>query len=264
MGYRGEETYKDIGRKIRVFRNLKGLSQLSLEVAIGASNGVISRIESGGTNPSKETLIKIIKTLKLNNFEADYLIGDTAYPATQDEIDLVREQIKDYFSKPFTFAYIVDDRERMIAMSDAFIRLAKWDKKDMDKILMQYMPIIATDDSIPIKRYLTNEDYELTLQNVFSHCYTETHFMIGDECYEDMIKKINNNDLAKKYWDLYTSKEIPAHSPWESRTITFRAYGVNFKMTYSLESYWFNQKFRIVEYIPTNTALKLLKKITSI
>lgn len=58
------------GEKIRNFRKRAEMSQLDLEVAIDASNGSISRIESGEVNPTKETLLKLIDELDLNLYDA--------------------------------------------------------------------------------------------------------------------------------------------------------------------------------------------------
>ncbi len=46
------------------------MSQEDLELNIGAAFGSISKIESGKTNPTKETLNKIVEVLKLNVQEA--------------------------------------------------------------------------------------------------------------------------------------------------------------------------------------------------
>ncbi len=61
------------GSRIRAIRKHKGLSQLQLEVLIGASFGSISRIENGLTNPTKETIFAIINSLQLTLEEAMFL-----------------------------------------------------------------------------------------------------------------------------------------------------------------------------------------------
>lgn len=63
------------GEILRKFRIERGLSQLELEVAINASNGSISRIESNKTNATKETLLKIASFLDLDSFETLNLLG---------------------------------------------------------------------------------------------------------------------------------------------------------------------------------------------
>lgn len=59
------ENNLTLGEKIRKFRKRAGMSQLDLEVAIGAAAGSISRIENGEVNPTKETLSRIANSLSL-------------------------------------------------------------------------------------------------------------------------------------------------------------------------------------------------------
>lgn len=63
------------GQKIRQFRKREGITQLELELRIDASFGSISRMESGQTNPSKETLHLISEALELDPYETAYLFG---------------------------------------------------------------------------------------------------------------------------------------------------------------------------------------------
>ncbi len=64
-----------LGQKIKKFRKRAGLSQMELELEIGASPGSISRIENGQVNPTKETIITIAEILKLTNTEIAYLFS---------------------------------------------------------------------------------------------------------------------------------------------------------------------------------------------
>lgn len=58
-----------IGQRIKRYRTEKGFTQQKLEFEIGAAQGSMSRIESGETNPSKETLHKIATSLHLSSFQ---------------------------------------------------------------------------------------------------------------------------------------------------------------------------------------------------
>ena len=62
-------TALSLGEKLRKYRIRKGMTQLELELEIDASLGSISRIENGQVNPTKETLKKIEKVLKLSKRE---------------------------------------------------------------------------------------------------------------------------------------------------------------------------------------------------
>jgi transcriptional regulator with XRE-family HTH domain len=63
-----------LGEKIKFYRKRAGLSQLELETSIEASPGSLSRIESGQVNPTKETLSKISRVLKLKSSEVADLL----------------------------------------------------------------------------------------------------------------------------------------------------------------------------------------------
>ncbi len=64
-----------LGQKIKNFRKRAGKSQFDLELDIEASPGSISRIESGEVNPTKETLMKIVECLNLNELEQSSLFN---------------------------------------------------------------------------------------------------------------------------------------------------------------------------------------------
>ncbi|MCA9385766.1 helix-turn-helix domain-containing protein [Candidatus Dojkabacteria bacterium] len=64
-----------LGHYLRLFRNQKGISQLDLEMQIGLAAGSISRIESGKSNPTKETLAKIVGALELQPLQVATLFN---------------------------------------------------------------------------------------------------------------------------------------------------------------------------------------------
>ena len=66
---------KSSGKRIKFFRERAGLSQMDLELAIGASSGSLSRIERERGNPTKSTLINIVYATKLNTEEIASLFG---------------------------------------------------------------------------------------------------------------------------------------------------------------------------------------------
>lgn len=64
-----------VGQKIKIFRKREGLSQLALEIEIGAASGHLSRIETGQINPTKEVIVDIAYALKLKTSEIASLFG---------------------------------------------------------------------------------------------------------------------------------------------------------------------------------------------
>lgn len=115
--------YPTLGKKIRFFRLRANISQQEIENEIGLSSGTMSRIENGETNPTKETLFKIMKLFNLGKLENEYLVGRLQYPPTEKEISDAKEELSTYFKKPNVMAYLVDDRFRIIEASDSFSRL---------------------------------------------------------------------------------------------------------------------------------------------
>ncbi|MDR0306107.1 MAG: helix-turn-helix domain-containing protein [Chitinispirillales bacterium] len=53
----------EIGKRIKMFREQKGLSQKNFAAAIGAKNTTVSNWEKGYTRPDVDTLAKICETL---------------------------------------------------------------------------------------------------------------------------------------------------------------------------------------------------------
>jgi transcriptional regulator with XRE-family HTH domain len=64
-----------LGEKIRYYRKRMHMSQLILECSCNLCMGSVSRLESNQINPTKETLVKIVRVLKLNNEEILDLFG---------------------------------------------------------------------------------------------------------------------------------------------------------------------------------------------
>ena len=61
-----EETLKAIGRKIALFRKLKGLNQFDLASESGRMVNTISNIERGLADPRLSTLLAVMKVLGIS------------------------------------------------------------------------------------------------------------------------------------------------------------------------------------------------------
>lgn len=61
-----EKELKALGKRIREIRKSKGLTQLELAVRVNKDYTSIGRLESGRTNPTYITLLKIAEGLDVN------------------------------------------------------------------------------------------------------------------------------------------------------------------------------------------------------
>ncbi len=59
----------DIGKRLKQFREMKGLSQGDIERRSGLLRSYISRVEGGYTAPSLETLEKFAKALEVRTYQ---------------------------------------------------------------------------------------------------------------------------------------------------------------------------------------------------
>jgi len=74
-----EEFIKAIGDNIVLFRKRQGMKQIDLANTVGIEDSALRRIESGRTNPTAKTLLKIATALNV------------------EVVDLVRVQRKDEY-----------------------------------------------------------------------------------------------------------------------------------------------------------------------
>lgn len=77
-----------LGEKIEAFRKRAKMSQLDLEIEIGAGQGSLSRIENNQVNPTKETLLKLVDVLNLSPVESASLFSIDIEPEVRKVIDV--------------------------------------------------------------------------------------------------------------------------------------------------------------------------------
>jgi len=241
------------------------MSQFDLENEIGASAGVISRIESGKVNPTKETIREIAKTLKLNNRELDYLIGVTALPPSEEEIRLAIEQVKPYFQKASTFAYLIDERWRLLAYSKGIERLLSGLKDSpevLERSIGKSMVEVIFGKKNKLKgRFFSSNYYNNPFQKYqLSRYKQEVAFMVDDESFLSTLETINNDTNLSKTWR-QLEKELINTNSVEGKTTFIKILGIEVKLIYSREPLPSMPRFETIEIFPTNKLLKLLKRL---
>jgi len=249
------------GRKIRFFRERVGKSQLDLEFSIGASSGQISRIEKGVINPTKETILSIAKALKLSELELNYLIGDISKPVSMNEVIDARNEARSLMDKRFTLAYMVDERSRVWFASKAFLTFINMKPEEADEVYGISLITLLLDPKYDLLRLISEKERFEVLYNLFCRTYKEMSFMIGDSYFEEAVRQIHSNEVAKEAWEkVINDKPRDIHS-LETRKVFFNVGPIKVGMFYSVEPVLKNERFRVVEYIPTNKVLRLLKDL---
>jgi transcriptional regulator with XRE-family HTH domain len=235
---------------------------LDLESDIGASAGSISRIESGKINPTKETILKISRVLDLNSRQIDYLIGVTSEPATEKEIKDAIEEVGGYLEKRGVFAYLLDDRWRIVKVSDSFAKVfAKHLEKDIEGVLKEVTSAtlirVLLDKKMLITNFVREEGFEELVKFQLKRYKKECGFMFDDAFHQESMKYILNDPIASKIWkEIANEKDIV--SIGGSYQMYFRFGGKRIPFNYFREYLEFNPRFRVVEQIPKNPFLKFL------
>lgn len=248
-----------LGNRIKYFRKRSGMSQLELETLIGTSSGSLSRIENGEVNPTKETLDKIASALRLTLKQIVYLNGLQSELVSNHEIENAKVEVSTYFKKRGVLAYLIDDRWRMLAVSDYFIKLFDFNEFQVRKLIGQSLIRIIVDDSLGIAPYLKGKDYEDLLKYQFSRFNQEIGFMQEDSIYKEALYYINKNNVAKKVWS-HVNDNVITHT-LDTAFATIYINGVNIKLRIIRQFIHKNPRFEIIEYIPANPLIRMFSKL---
>jgi transcriptional regulator with XRE-family HTH domain len=255
-----------LGRRIRNFRKRANLSQLQLETEIGASSGTVSRIENGEVNPTKETVEKIGEVLRLSPKEISYLVGPIQLPATEEEVNKAIEEVKEYFSQKNVFAYLIDDRFRMIYISEGFRRL--FAKHVDDPVAVENQLIGDTmrylvDRNSPLFKFVDTDQYERIMLYQIARFHYEVGFMEDDFICQETIKWINANDLTKKIYEYVKTNKVNLNS-YESKVVKFKFGKIYLDLSYAREPLHVSSRFETIDYYPTNKLIRFISKFASV
>ena len=249
-----------LGRRIKFFRERAHLSQLELETSIDASAGMISRIEQGQVNPTKETVIKIGEVIDLNHMEVDYLIGVTFSPADEEEIKRAHNLVRAYLDRKDVIAYLADDRWRLLAVSKGFVRLLGTSQEIIDRIRGKSIIEVLLDDKLGITRFFDKDKYDELVNLQIRYFYDETSFMQDDEVIARTYHVIRSNKIASRVLDESPKQTSKTFYPKEFREVYFKVGPIKILTRYSREPIMRYSRFEIVEYSIVKKFPKLLMK----
>lgn len=195
------EEIKTLGQRIKTYRTSAGLSQLDLELEIDASPGSLSRIESGNTNPTKETLIKISQVLKLPPDKVTLLFGIGEEPPTENEVQNILTEIGSFMHNPERFGYLTDNWWTFWDASDTLKAVFEPEGVDFSLIRGKNLMELLLNPKLPIKRLLQQKSIENVLKNQV--CFFKQQ--IGERAKtawgKQVLAKFFVYDEFRRYWD---------------------------------------------------------------
>lgn len=237
-----------LGNKIRFFRKRAGLSQFNLELAIGASAGMISRIENGMVNPKRETLKKISKELSLNEYEKNYLYGAFAEPVTKYEAERILKDIQQHMNKDEVMGYIVDERSRVWFASDNFLKFMKLSTEKIERYYGETIHKFLLSKDLRISNFISSQRRFEIYKNLFYRTRREMEFMLGDPWYDQVLEYIDGDAIARKAWEQVLSEPPKALHTIDNRLVLFKMGPIEISKHFSVEPVLDNERFRVVEW----------------
>ncbi len=254
-----------IGRRLKNFRKSKNITQQEIELRCGLSSGGLSRIENGLVNPTKETILKIANILNLNEKQISYLIGPLRLPATQKEINFAIDEVREYFSNRKVFAYLIDDRFRLLYLSKGFLRFLNLFGINLIEVEKSFighsLSKITFDKRVNAFKFLDKSKREEILTYQLARFVNEVGFMKDDKFYLEGVKYIRSNPIASRIFDdILNGKIKPNVNSINSKIIVYNWFGMKFRLKYFREKLATRFRFETLEYFPTNRLLKFILK----
>ncbi len=238
-----------IGKRLKYFREKKGLSQSQLETEADLSFGSISRTENGLTNPTKETLLKIADLLKLNNEEIIYLIHPDKLFVTKEDIEKAIRLTKDLVDNSNTPIYVLDNLRRVVYTGDAALQLFGLPKEAKDKIVGLHILEMIFNPAFPAKAMLEDKFHKLALSRVNAF-QRDLAFLIDNGELDETIEYLSQFPNFKEIWEESKKVKIDPYSKDERTfTLKYRNNDVSFYFTNTpIEE---DRRFELIEYFPS-------------
>ena len=231
-----------LGQKVQNFRKRAGISQLELETLIDAAPGSISRIENGKVNPNKETLLQIIKVLKLKDREAIDLMEVLPLHPTEEEIAAARAEAKPLLDNPDVLGYLIDENGTVHDVSAGFRKVLNISPEGFTRILGKPLLEVVIDPSYGLAQYLDFERTKRTLAIEMVRIWNEA----PDLKFES--EAVLNSQLFKEVMEITkTITEADVFSV-QNKKAYFNLNGQKIRMDYSREKLKHNGRFEIIEY----------------
>lgn len=237
-----------IGQRLRRFREAKGFTQQQLELAIDASFGHISRIESGKINPTKETLLKITEVLKLDDETIRFLICVELEPVNKQQIQEAIQDTKEYLDLSKYPSFLTDD----------YFFVHFWNKKMLElfQVNLKFaetfrgMNILAIMLHPKFREFMSKQRWESLLINDLVFFMKSVHYFLYPEnqVFKDLISSLSKYPEFLTFWNKAEEMCRKAIIPGENLIFIGKE---NREVSYYMSTInvIHHPRFRIIEYI---------------
>jgi transcriptional regulator with XRE-family HTH domain len=236
-----------LGSKIQFFRKRASLSQMQLEIKLGASTGSISRIESGVVNPTKETIEKIINALKLNQTEANYLLGFGHEEPNELQIQKAIEEVHPIFENPTNFSYLIDNRDRIIYVSKGFRLICRLDKLNTENLIGVTPIEMLFNPEYGIKSKIPENRFGVMAVPTVKRWLEMREYATEEPWFKELLENLRQFESFEEILEKAKSSDINVYSE-EARFIEIKFLGRVVKFNYSFTPLLSDSRFFILEY----------------
>lgn len=244
---------RTLGQKVKLFRNLKGISQFALELEIGLATGSLSRIENNAINPTKETLFKIASSLSLNPFEIMYLLDIHSKEPSMEEIKHILSLVKPSLDKTWIFAYLLDNDSRIIEFSNGFYYLSKLANLNITAWKGVHIVDLYFNPKYGLRGIINKDKFEITAKHVIATLIYEKHYQVDQD---DLNTFMELPDFRGFYREV--AENPLSLNDQANRVLSMRILNKNIELYYTRTYIHADPRFTLIDYKVngTDSALK--------
>ncbi len=242
-------TRESLGERIKNYRLKKGMSQFEVEIEVELAQGVLSRIENGKINPTKETLVKLIDILQLPHDDAALLFGIGDEPPTKEEADKVLEEVEIFLKDPTKLGYLTDNFWTFWGASETFKVILGQQGINVEEMRGGNVMEQLVQTSSPIRNLLSPENIETILLNqvsFFKHWLKER---INTQWGKKTLARFMTYTDFKKYWELADPHKASFFND-EDRKVTFLIGGQKLDYLCTPRVVLSDSRFELIEFVP--------------
>lgn len=239
---------KTLGEKVKFFRRRAEIKQLELEVALDMASGALSRIEQDAVNPTKETLIRIAESLKLNQMETSYLVGNLLAEPSKQDIDFAIQHFRKLLDRPDVFGYVLDQYSRIQELSLGFIGLAEANGVNWQGLIGHHVAEIILDPNLGLRKVLDESRMEDMISRVLAVMKVERGFMLDEGWYAELMERLRRLPDFQGHWDSISATEFDIYDI-ENRRVYFKFGEQIVEATFHITVLFSDPRFSFLEYI---------------